>query len=196
MAGIAKSLFLSDEFYPLVKVCLYTLGNDCALLLNVLVEADKLLADEDGWFYQTIETIERFSTLKRSKQDKAIKTLLHYGIIEQQNRGIPMKRYFRINDEVLEDFIKSNQCVLKTGYVETYQPTLSKNNKLISRESTTNKEITNKKIKNKRLTASDETVSLPLNIYSLLEKTNLSDNTYTAIARFIDMYYRYYGKQH
>ena len=92
-----KSLLRSNSYWVLNKNVIKNLGVEPTLMLSVLAEADEMLADEDGWFYQTVETIEEMTGLSKYKQGVAIGTLLELGILEQQNKGVPPKRYFRIN---------------------------------------------------------------------------------------------------
>lgn len=54
-----------------------------------------------GWVYKTIEGCYLETGLKRSQQDKAIKILTQMKILEKKRMGLPPKRYFKINLEVL-----------------------------------------------------------------------------------------------
>ena len=99
------------DFYWINKSILKELGIDASFLLSAMVEADNLLTDDDGWFYQTIEKLEEITTLTRHKQSQAIKLLTEKQLLEQQNRGIPMKRYFRINYEELTFLVAKNSTL-------------------------------------------------------------------------------------
>lgn len=130
---LAKELILSNNYWALNKTVVRALGIEASLILTVLTEAESMMSDEDGWFFQTIETIEEITTIKRHRQDISIKLLAELGILEQKNKGVPMKRYFRINYDKLANYIVGSQ-----------HSTLSDFNKLDSRKSTTSKESTYK----------------------------------------------------
>jgi hypothetical protein len=54
---------------------------------------------EDGYFFSTIENIEMNTTLSEHKQRKAINNLKNLGIIEVVNKGLPKRRYIKLNEE-------------------------------------------------------------------------------------------------
>ena len=107
-----KDFLLSSNYWVINKLILKELGLDASFLLSAMAEADNLLADDDdGWFYQTIEKLEEITTLTRHKQSQAIKLLIEKQLLEQQNRGVPMKRYFRINYEELTSLVAKNSTL-------------------------------------------------------------------------------------
>ena len=130
---LAKELILSNNFWALNKTVVRALGIEASLILTVLTEAESMMSDEDGWFFQTIETIEEITTIKRHRQDISIKLLAELEILEHKNKGVPMKRYFRINYDKLANYIVGSQ-----------QSTMSDSNKLDCWKSTRSKESTYK----------------------------------------------------
>ena len=151
--------------------------------LLVLVEIDSLDRNGQGCF-ATNGYFAEFFGLSKGRISKIISSLSEKGFV----------KVVLVRNEGSKE-IKERRIYSLKPYNNKVDPIVENSHTPIVENSQENNTVTNN-TKPKRLTASDETVSLPLNIYSLLEKTNLSDNTYTAIARFIDMYYRYYGKQH
>ena len=97
-----KQLLMSSNYYTLNKQIVKELGIESAFLLTILIEASDGLADDEGWFYQTIEKIGELTGLGRHKQDKIIKELIDLKILEQKNKGVPCKRYFKVNYEIIE----------------------------------------------------------------------------------------------
>lgn len=73
--------------------------------MTILIEASDGLADDEGWFYQTIEKIGELTGIGRHKQDKIIKDLIELKILEQKNKGVPCKRYFKINYSMIENLV-------------------------------------------------------------------------------------------
>ena len=136
-----KQLLMSSSYYTLNKQIVKELGIESAFLLTILIEASDGLADEEGWFYQTIEKIGELTGIGRHKQDKIIKKLIELKILEQKNKGVPCKRYFKVNYEMIENLVFQNQqtslsendkldCPKKTNYfVENSQTCLSQNDK-------------------------------------------------------------------
>jgi len=134
-----KQLLMSSNYYTLNKQIVKELGIESAFLLTILIEASDGLADNEGWFYQTIEKIGELTGLGRHKQDKIIKELIDLKILEQKNKGVPCKRYFKVNYEMIENLVFQNQqsslsengkldCQKKTNYsVENRQTSLSEN---------------------------------------------------------------------
>lgn len=94
-----KNLLMSSNYYALNKTLVRNLGIETAFFLTTLVEADETLADDEGWFYQTSKTLEEITGLSNHKQTKCIEQLISLGILVQKNKGVPMKRYFKLNYE-------------------------------------------------------------------------------------------------
>ena len=120
-----KQLLMSSNYYTLNKHIVKTLGIEPAFLLTILIEASDGLADDEGWFYQTIEKIGELTGIGRHKQDKIIKDLIESKILEQKNKGVPCKRYFKINYEMIENLVFQKQ-----------QSSLSQNDKLDCKKET------------------------------------------------------------
>lgn len=134
-----KQLLMSSNYYTLNKQIVKELGIESAFLVTILIEASDGLADNEGWFYQTIEKIGELTGLGRHKQDKIIKELIDLKILEQKNKGVPCKRYFKVNYQMIENLVFQNQqsslsengkldCPKKTNHsVENSQTSLSEN---------------------------------------------------------------------
>ena len=106
---LVKHILTSESFWTLSKPLVYSLGLETAFLLINFTEAEAILSDDEGWFYQTQPTVESLTTLSRHKQDQCIKQLVDAGILEQENRGMPMKRYFRIDYNRVSTLVVENQ---------------------------------------------------------------------------------------
>lgn len=103
-----KQLLMSSNYYTLNKQIVKSLGIESAFLLTILIEASDGLSDDEGWFYQTIEKIGELTGIGRHKQDKIIKDLIELKILEQKNKGVPCKRYFKINYSMIENLVFFN----------------------------------------------------------------------------------------
>lgn len=137
-----KELLMSSSYWVLNKSVVKSLGIETAFFLTNLVEADKLLADDDGWFYQTIDTIEEITTLTRRKQESSIKILIERDILLQKNKGIPMKRYFKLNSFKVNELLIPNNI----KNVQNVQTSMNELYKLECAKRTTSKELINKEL--------------------------------------------------
>ena len=110
-----KQLLMSSNYYTLNKQIVKTLGIESAFLLTILIEASDGLADDEGWFYQTIETLEELTGLSRHKQNKIIQDLIEASILIQENRGTPCRRFFKISFQEIENLVfkKTETSLLK-----------------------------------------------------------------------------------
>ena len=98
-------LLASSSFITLNKNVIKAVGLEEALLLGELCsEYDYWIKREelqDGYFFSTVENIEENTTLNDYKQRKALKTLQQLKIVDVKVKGLPAKRYFKINEEQL-----------------------------------------------------------------------------------------------
>ena len=166
-----KQLLMSSNYYTLNKQIVKTLGIEPAFLLTILIEASDGLADDEGWFYQTIETLEELTGLSRHKQNKIIQDLIEAKILIQENRGTPCRRYFKISFQEIENLVfkKTETSLLKinkldcknlTNYsVKNSQTSLSKiNNNKEHNINNINKELNHKEHKSYELDENLKTV--------------------------------------
>lgn len=134
-----KQLLMNSGYWVLNKKVVKELGIETAFLLSNFAEADTMMKDNNGWFYQTTETVEKMTGLNRYKQDKSIDELMELGILLKEVRGMPAKRYFKIDYQKVSDIVFN-----KLQFANGQQTSLSKINKQVCKPSTTNKERINK----------------------------------------------------
>lgn len=158
---MVKHFLLSKNFWVLNKHLVKTLGIETAFLLSVFADADETLSDNEGWFYQTVETIENMTTLNRYKQDLAIDTLIEKGILEKTHKGMPRKRYFRIDSKQLALLFAEGQRYSQSKVSDT-----------VGRRSATSKERTNKELDKELSNTLVETIPFKEVIDYLNEKAN------------------------
>jgi hypothetical protein len=97
---------LFDEpvaYHPLIAraVGSVTAGVLLAQLLYWTPRTDR----PDGWFYKTRDELYQETALTRTEQETARKALKQLGVLEEDYRGLPAKRYFRVNIERLTDLL-------------------------------------------------------------------------------------------
>ena len=143
-------LISTSNFITVNKDLIKELGLEEAILLGELASEYDYWNNkneiEDGYFYSTIENIEEKTTLTAYKQRKCLENLKNKGIIDIQIRGIPAKRYIKINEEkVIEIFNNKLLKNLTTGCKKTSQLEVKKlngNNNIINNNIINNNIIT------------------------------------------------------
>ena len=103
-----KELLMSSGYWVLNKSIVKEFGIETAFLLSNLSEAESMMADQEGWFYQTSETLEELTGLSNHKQTLCINQLIEVGALYQQNKGMPRKRYFKIDYETIQRLVFKN----------------------------------------------------------------------------------------
>lgn len=136
---MAKELLRSSNYWTLNKTLVKKLGIETAFLLTNLIEAEHLMKTVDGWFFQTIEKLEDVSTLSRHKQESSIEKLKNIGIVQVEVKGLPAKRYFKIDENALKQYILE-----ETQFVKNSQTGMQKINKQDCEKLATSKESTYK----------------------------------------------------
>lgn len=146
--SLTKQLLLSSNYWVLNKTVVRLFGLETAFLLSNFAEAEQMMADKEGWFYQTSETVEEMTTLTRHKQDQCIKQLEGMNVLFKDVKGMPAKRYFKINYQCLTNLIVNSQ---QTG--------LQNIDKLDCKKSATNKESSYKELNYKESISTTTTIT-------------------------------------
>lgn len=155
-------LIASSNYITVNKALIRLLGIDEAIILGELASEYEYWSRreelQDGYFYSTIENIEENTTLTEYKQRKALNNLKEQGIVSIKIKGIPAKRFIKINEEQVlnllgnNTFKNSSASSLKIKELDTEKPKGNKNN--INKNN--NKNNDNKK---ERKTSYDEILS-------------------------------------
>ena len=99
----------SGNYIVVNKKIASELGLCEAILLGELASEHKYWANieklEDGFFYSTVENIKENTTLSRKQQTRAMNTLEDKGIVTAVLKGIPAKRYVRINEDAILPYL-------------------------------------------------------------------------------------------
>ena len=103
--SIVLELLRSDGIIPLNKKLMRSLGVNTTIIYSELISRYKYFEDrglltDDGWFFNTVEDLEGGTTFKEKIQRRCIKQLVECGLIEQELRGVPAKRFFKICTEI------------------------------------------------------------------------------------------------
>lgn len=170
-----KQLLMSSNYFVLNKKLVKILGIETAFFLTSLVEADEMLADDEGWFYQTVPQIQEVTGLSEHKQNNCIEKLISLGLLEKENKGMPMKRYFRLNyTQVLNILIPSTQKITDQAP-----------EKIVSMDRKNSGAYTEKTHDNKEHNIKNINKELNINISEQLEKENISLKLKEKLKEFI-----------
>ena len=131
-------LIASSNYITVNKALIRLLGIDEAIILGELASEYEYWSRreelQDGYFYSTIENIEENTTLTEYKQRKALNNLKEQGIISVKIKGIPAKRFIKINEGQVLYLLGNNNLEnlstssLKIKELETEIPKGNKNN--------------------------------------------------------------------
>lgn len=99
------SLLASDNYIVINRDLLKKYGINVTLMLCELASEynyfDKSGMLDDGMFFSTIDNIYEKTGLSKYQQTEALKVLDNIGIVKSVVKGIPAKRYFKIDVEEL-----------------------------------------------------------------------------------------------
>lgn len=115
-------LLSRDNYLTVNKLLMKAIGISESILLSELCYRRQYLAranklTEDGFFYATVEDVEEETTLNDYAQRKALEKLTKMGLVKVDRRGLPAKRYIRIDESALMALVNAttdaNTTVLK-----------------------------------------------------------------------------------
>lgn len=144
-------LIANDNFIIINKEIANIIGLDEAIILGELASEynywERNGKLDNDYFFSTIENIEKSTTLKEKRQRSAFNKLKELGIIDIKIKGMPAKRYIKINEEVLYKTIYGETSYAKMAELDTPKWRSNNNNKII-----TNKYINKSSSKNRKET--------------------------------------------
>ena len=122
-------LLASTSFITVNKVIAKELGMTEAIILGVLCSGysyyeSKGLLNGDFFPFST-EMLQEETTFGETAQRNAINHLIECGILEKKNFGTPQKRHFKINEDVLLQFLRN--VGINSYAIKELNPTPSRN---------------------------------------------------------------------
>ena len=157
-------------------------GVTCAVMLSKLAQLyeqhiDKLVSHQrygDGWFYATIDNVEFQTGLTRREQDSAIDKLKRLGCIEIAVFDSPPKRFIRVNDDKINEYLGIKIELLNCQNVQISKQDLKKDLKSSQKNTTDMTKAPNRIDENAK--------SGLLNIIQEHKRDNIRENTYAPSA--------------
>ena len=113
------NLLASTAFFTVNKAIVKKVGVNAALLLSDLISKEnyfieKGLTTKDDFFFNTLENIEKDTTLSEHKIRQAIKTLCKADFIEYKRLGIPAKTHIKILHIKLLNFLSTRPLKIES----------------------------------------------------------------------------------
>lgn len=143
----AIALLASRNYITVNKDLIKAVGLEQAIIIGELASESYYWAKEgkleEGFFFSTIENIEENTGIKEKKQRAALNALQSAGIIEMKLKGIPAKRYIRIDEEKLLEVLNNSSGIGETSSAEMAEldtPNWRTNNNKYNKNNTTKKE--------------------------------------------------------
>lgn len=119
---ILASLLSSSKYIIVNKDLIKSLGLNEAIILGELCSEytywennNKL--DDDGYFYSTRENIENNTGINAHFQRIAMKNLEELGILLSKKMGIPCKKYYKINENIVIEYLQKAKIIDKPPVV-------------------------------------------------------------------------------
>jgi uncharacterized phage protein (TIGR02220 family) len=143
-------LLANDNYIIANKTIAKRFGLDEAILLGELASEYRYWLKRgelaDGYFYSTIENVKENTTLSDKRQRSALTALKDAGIVDVKLKGLPAKRYIKLNAEQLLPMVLNNVCQNSTASsAETANLDTPKketnNNNLKNNKNSNNKDI-------------------------------------------------------
>lgn len=185
------NMLATTGFVVTNKALVRALGLECSALIGELCseylywkERDKL--EGDGWFFSTVENLEKETGIKRSTQTKHLNELKAMGLLDYGKKGMPARRYIRLDFKAIEEVMDGTKtpsqpnlgCPVNQISVDS-QPDFgrkSTKNELTSQPNFGQYNNNNKKNKPRRINNNTNTTFFPplSEIVELCEKQKLS----------------------
>jgi hypothetical protein len=137
MTDIVNKLLSRDNWIIFSRLLLRELNSDEAILLSYLINISDRMANDKGWFYRKMQHIRSEMYISESKQTRIMRSLAKKGCISTKYKGIPARRFIRINSKRIREIIDTDS--LKLTSQESSRLTSQESTELTSDIITSNK---------------------------------------------------------
>ena len=103
---LVNEIMASNGYIVLNKKVVRIFGLEASAILGELTAKSKYFKDrgeltDDGYFYSTVDALEENTSIKEKKQRQILNELKAQEIIDVAVRGLPAKRFIKVNYEKL-----------------------------------------------------------------------------------------------
>lgn len=131
-------LLRADAHISISKALMFAIGNDEALIYSELLSRQAYFADRgtltaSGYFFNTVADLFSGTNLTDYQQRRAINNLKKMELVDMQVRGVPPKRFFRIenNPELLLGLLRKGKEIAQTA-MEKVKSTWHKTDEMLN----------------------------------------------------------------
>lgn len=121
-AGWVSSLLASTGFIVTNKRIVQRLGLSEAVLIGELCSEYNYWKSRgevsDGWFFSTVENIERETGIKKVTQASLLKKLSEAGLLKYQRRGLPPKRHIFLDFDAIARILDDDGSEIEPSSVQ------------------------------------------------------------------------------
>lgn len=111
-----RKLLAHNNYILVNKELMHIIGLDETIMLGELCNESIYWEEhfklDNGYFYSTLENIEKATTFKAKKQKKILDRLQELKLIDVKLKGLPAKRYIKILESNLSNLIQHDQTTL------------------------------------------------------------------------------------
>lgn len=112
------SLIATSNFITVNRTIAGIVGLEAAAVLGELASESLYWQEnnpsEDGWFFSTVENLEKRTYLSAHSQRLALNKLQEQGWISVEKRGMPAKRYIRIHEDQIARVVNNKSLKFLT----------------------------------------------------------------------------------
>lgn len=142
-------------------------GIEIALLISEIASEGQ---EQEEYFEYTIAQLEENTGLSKKQQIKILKQMTELGLVEIQIKGIPPKRYFKLNYEKLPDRLKTQSGQAQLPVVKT----TSKSKAVLNKQEQSDfeqlwEQYPNKRGKQKALTAYKKAIKVGITFDEIMQ---------------------------
>jgi hypothetical protein len=121
------SLIATSNFITVNRTIAEIVGLEAAVIFGELASESLYWQENnpeqwDGWFFSTVENLEKRTYLSAHSQRLAINKLEEQGWISTEKRGMPAKRYIRIHEEEIARVVNDKSLKFLTTSDENFEP--------------------------------------------------------------------------
>jgi DNA-binding transcriptional regulator GbsR (MarR family) len=194
-------LLRSDGSIVVNKKLAHAIGIDAAIMYSELISKHFYFENrdqitEDGFFFNTVENMQEDTALSKYQQSKAIKKLVELKLIFHENRGLPQKRYFKINNNEL--IIRKTLDIGQKLKVKNLTSKSEKTEQLeVKKVDSNNTNLNNPNLNNNKLNKGTEFNSArALSFDEIKNKYNIENSEIECIEYYLSLYKQYRGVEH
>jgi hypothetical protein len=107
---VKKDFMRNEKRFIINETALKKFGIKTSLFLSFLLQIERQKGNRNDWFHINYNEIEEIIGLSYYQQAKCINELQKANVLECVNKGIPRKKYFKINHQQIKEIIEEEIC--------------------------------------------------------------------------------------